>query len=167
MKSRLQHRGRDARRTILRLGTCLAVVMTGGAAWLACSLGDGVSPDCDPNAPPDSADACHQVSACDDGQGNPIKSDECCGQVADRAYKICEGSDDLAWASCPAGSTTDCCGEAQIAFDICMAQGAGGSGGVGGSASGTGGATGGSGGATGGSGGATGGSGGGTAGSGG
>ncbi|MBW2454295.1 MAG: hypothetical protein JRI68_07285 [Deltaproteobacteria bacterium] len=167
MKSRLQHRGRDQRRTILRLGTCLAVVMAGGAAWLACSLGSGVSPDCDPNAAPNSPDACHQVSACDDGQGNPIKSDECCGQVADRAYKICEGTDDVAWSSCPAGSTTDCCGEAQIAFDICMSQqgtgGSGGGGGSGGSSSGTGGATGGAGGSSGGAGGG----GGGTAGSGG
>jgi len=155
MKSRLQLRGRVQRRTILRVGTCLGAVTAAGAIWIACSLGDGVSPDCDPDAAPSSPEACHQVTACDDGQGNPIKSDECCGQVADRAYKICEGSDDVSWTSCPAGSTDGCCGEAQIAFDVCMTPaGTGGSGSTGGATGGSGGATGGSGGATGGSGGA-------------
>lgn len=57
----------------------------------ACSFGDAVTPNCDPTAAPNTANACDQVSECDDGNGYVLASNSCCLAFANTVYEKCMG----------------------------------------------------------------------------
>jgi hypothetical protein len=140
--------------TTAGLCTALAVALLAPS----CSLGDAVTPTCDPNATPGTPGACQAVAACDDGHGYPKPTDTppdlCCSQYASRDYATC--MHDLAQddppcfhSTCPTAdagapdpsctheSNAGCCQSALTAFQLCITgslshQGGGGAGGVGG-----------------------------------
>ncbi len=143
------------------LGGGLVVVGLGG-----CSLGETVAQDCDPNAAPDSPNACYEVSACDDGKGGlDTGQDGCCAACAILTYEKCVGTQidvleefcginkpgDTACcsaatselAACETGAKVDCDPSTQhspvMATSATTGSGAGGSG-AGGADSGSGGA---------------------------
>jgi len=58
----------------------------------ACSLGETDAQDCDPNAAPNSANACTEVARCDDGNGGiDTSADGCCAECAVLTYEKCVG----------------------------------------------------------------------------
>jgi hypothetical protein len=76
------------------LSVAAAWIFAAGAAagtFAACSLGEGETPECDPNAAPDAPNACHQTSVCDDGNGYPKPTDACCLAFANQEYGRCSG----------------------------------------------------------------------------
>lgn len=116
-----------------------ALLLSAPIAYAACSLGDGVTRTCDPDATPDQSDACFQVAACDTGNGGVKAEEGCCVQAGNHEYGFCEGKDiegDYRDICVPGGATppSGCCNPAQNIFDLCMAgalSGAGGGGGAG------------------------------------
>ena len=115
------------------------------AGFAACSLGEGVTPECDPAADPDQANACFQVAECDNGNGGVIAEESCCVRPGSADYEVCMGLEidgDFRDLCVPGSISGDeqqtCCNASQNTFDLCMAgslsgSGAGGSGGSGGS----------------------------------
>ena len=130
------------------------ICLTAGVAFFdaACSLGEGFTPDCDPNAAPGSDKACREVAQCDTGNGGIAKDDlQCCLQAGGLEYGVCIGERvtdapnyDFRTA-CPDAATSACCGVAHKIFDLCMKGllNTGGGGGTGGSGGGGTGGTGG------------------------
>jgi hypothetical protein len=121
----------------------ISLIGLGAVALVAanCSLGEGATPDCNPDADPNDINAdpppCHQVADCDDGQGWPRPEDRCCAPYATNVYERCSAifTEDFR-TNCGAGSTDGCCQAAQNDFDLCMAgllaDGTGGNTGTGG-----------------------------------
>lgn len=120
-------------------------------AFIACSLGEGVTPKCDPDASPDQENACFQVSSCDNGNGGVKPEESCCIEAGNQEYAVCDGKDvgedvDFRDLCVPGmGEVSGCCNPAQQTFDFCMAGslstssstgGGGGAGGAGGNAAG-------------------------------
>jgi hypothetical protein len=129
------------------LGSAAGALLAGGL--FACSLGEGVTPDCDPDAPPDQPTACFQVARCDTGMGGVKAEEDCCVEAGNSTYAFCDGADiegDFRQL-CVGADASGCCNTAQQQFDLCMAGmlntttssstggggGAGGAGGAGGS----------------------------------
>lgn len=107
----------------LRLIGCAGVLAASMVALMACSLGDGVTTDCDPNAAPSDTSACHQVSACDDGDGFVKPEQGCCEIAAERQFGLCAETNSTQgkFASCQSDMSADCCTELQQEFNACMA----------------------------------------------
>lgn len=113
---------------------------------VACSLGEGVTPTCNPDLPPDDPNACFQVAACDNGNGGVKAEEGCCVEAGNQQYGVCNMADiagDFRDLCVPGGNPppSGCCTSAQTTFDQCMAgilsgstgtAGAGGTGGAGG-----------------------------------
>jgi len=105
----------------------MGVAFLAGAVFLAqaCSLGEGKTPDCDPNAPLGSDAACLALHECDDGHGGIAQGNEpCCLRRASYEFARCEDVDepDDFRPACT-GVTTGCCATATNLFDVCMTQG--------------------------------------------
>ena len=124
-----------------------ALLLAAPFAYAACSLGDGVTSTCDPNATPDQSNACFQVAGCDNGNGGVKAEEGCCVKAGNHEYGFCEGKDiegDYRDICVPGGATppSGCCNPAQNIFDLCMAgvlsggAGVGGGGGTGGAGTG-------------------------------
>ena len=92
MKRSLSHRTATA----LVRRACQAGAFTAAAALAlvalapgGCSLGDAVTPQCDPDLPANADGACTQTAACDDGKGG-VKADAgCCEQAAAVLMGLC------------------------------------------------------------------------------
>ena len=95
---------------------CAMVLMgLGGLVVIAgaCSLGEGVTPECDASLPPGADGACQGVSVCDDGHGGVLANEGCCIGAARQLLEICvqrEVADD--WR-------VDCQPNAQLAGAVC------------------------------------------------
>jgi hypothetical protein len=124
----------------------VALWSLGGVMAASCSLGDAVTPKCDPTLEPGEPGACHDKAACDDGHGIVLATDECCNDAAQRVYRRCLGDSGatLDLSNCtPGGSCDGLCdaaeaeAEACCALEICLrgelnGTGVGGGGGAGG-----------------------------------
>ncbi|MEQ9322281.1 MAG: hypothetical protein RIF41_24155 [Polyangiaceae bacterium] len=79
----------------------------------ACSLGDGVTPECDPSLAPGQDGACQGVANCDDGRGGVLATEGCCIEASRQLLEICvqrQVSDD--WR-------VECQPNAQLAGAVC------------------------------------------------
>jgi hypothetical protein len=143
----------------------MGMALASAAMWVAqaCSLGEGKTPDCDPDAPHGSGTSCLQLHQCDDGHGGIAAGNEaCCLRRASYEFARCadvEEPDDFRLECVDIPSDLDCkkpkaerdprccCGTAESIFDLCMTQGlttsattsTGGAGGGGGGGAGVGG----------------------------
>jgi len=132
--------GHNDTRAAVRWQTWLGATMLVSSLVVgACSLGDGVTPQCDPTLAPGEAGACRQVAACDQGNGAVIPSEECCDVAATRQLEVCERTNELSGSFielCVGSAPSDCCSQIQPLFDACRAgslsTGSGGAGGTGG-----------------------------------
>lgn len=142
----------------MRLGWVVAIFGAAGALWAACSLGEGITPNCDASKKPPDPSACQLVTACDNGRGVVLPNDQCCGEAATRRFRSCLNSDEVfdpapcmampppGQCTCPSNAVAerDCAiADACTIWNVCMAgelNGAGGGGGGPGGAGGTGGA---------------------------
>jgi hypothetical protein len=132
-----------SRRSIVMIGL-VASALFGWMATPACSLGEGVTPSCDPEAPARDAsgnpnpDACLQVGVCDNGKGGVLADPTCCDAAATREIQSCQRSRAARFADCMNVTGDVCCDQASTVFAVCMAgnlssaNGAGGGGGAGG-----------------------------------
>jgi len=129
----------------------------------ACSLGDGVTPECDPALAPGQDGACQGVANCDDGRGGVKATEGCCidasrqlleicvqRQVADDWRVECQPNAQLAGAVCSVttgemddktpnvsvNNATPACDMANDVFTHCLAGGLEFSGGTGGAGTG-------------------------------
>lgn len=107
-------------RSALRL-SALAVGLAGGGAFVAaCSLGDGVTPTCDPTAPASDPNACDLRVACDDGNGGVAASDACCVEAVQLIVERCaQRLLDVSWNEA-CSSTGALQGESCSFFDQAM-----------------------------------------------
>jgi hypothetical protein len=81
---------------MMRVVVAGVVILAGGLYAAACSLGEGVTSKCDPNANPGSPSACFQTPSCDDGHGEVKPEASCCTLKANQDA-----------AQCVPGCTTD------------------------------------------------------------
>ena len=91
--------------------------------FAACSLGDAVTPTCDPAAAPNSDNACIETSPCDSGNGVVVANEECCVAVGNYQYSLCLGQqfDGSFRNECTGGATdSGCCSGAQTNYDVCL-----------------------------------------------
>ena len=105
--------------------TSLSIAAFGAAAAMlvACSLGEGVTPDCDPLAPANSEGACVETSVCDAGNGIVKAEDGCCAAVGTYLYGTCIGETlQGSFRDVCTGATTDsgCCANSDSAYKVCM-----------------------------------------------
>jgi hypothetical protein len=109
----------------------LALALPGLLA-VACSLGEGTTADCDPDAPPGSDRACLSLHPCDEGRGGIAAGNEaCCLRFANYRYQRCLASlanepqfidepDDFRTLCVGDGP---CCESSSRDFESCMAEG--------------------------------------------
>lgn len=93
------------------------------ASLVGCSLGEGITPSCDPAASPGRSNACSGLAECDDGNGNVKTTKTCCLPVGNLAYGKCDkhaltGDADFR-TLCKSGGNA-CCNDAQKKFDECL-----------------------------------------------
>jgi hypothetical protein len=95
----------------------------GASLLVGCSLGEGITPACDPDAGPGASGSCAQLAECDDGTGKVKATEQCCLPVGNLAYGKCDKhalADDADFRTlCTAGGDA-CCNDAQEAFDLCL-----------------------------------------------
>jgi hypothetical protein len=98
--------------------TSLLVAVGLGAVVLfvglgACSLGDGVSPDCDGTLGPGEPGSCQQLGVCDDGRGGVLANENCCVEASRQLLEICIQEDlDGDWRG-------QCQNNAQLSGSVC------------------------------------------------
>jgi len=83
---------RSARAGAASLLVGLALVIGAGTlivAGGACSLGEGVTPDCDPSLPVGQEGACQGKANCDDGKGGVLATEGCCLDASRQLLAIC------------------------------------------------------------------------------
>ena len=89
----------------------------------ACSLGTGVTPDCNLDG---TQPSCDPAPACDDGKGGLVASPECCLQRANDQYNLtcmaenAAGKDYRELCKTGMGENAPCCSAAKSTYDSCV-----------------------------------------------
>lgn len=92
-------------------------------AVAACSLGTGVTPDCNLDG---SAPTCDPPPSCDDGKGGLLKTEECCLARANDEYNLqcgvegAAGADYRTLCGANASGNAACCNGASGVYATCI-----------------------------------------------